>query len=113
MIWINYRVVKYIGIGLSAFFLNGCGLLYTNIRVPYSYNAATPADVHADKEDPTAIGQSCTRSVLYLVAWGDAGYATAVRKALESYPKSTFYDVKMDVKVSSYLIGLYTKSCTI
>jgi TRL (tRNA-associated locus)-like protein len=106
-------VLKYAGIALCALVLSGCGLLYTNIRLPYSYYAATPGDVHADKEDPTATGQACNRSVLYLVAWGDAGYASAVRKALESYPKSTYYDVKMDVKVQSYVLGLYTKSCTI
>jgi TRL-like protein family len=102
-----------VALGLSAFLLGGCGLLYTNIRVPYSYNAATPSDVHADKEDPTAIGRSCNQTVIYLVAWGNAGYAAAVQKALEPYPKATLYDVKTDVKVESYVIGLYTRTCTI
>jgi hypothetical protein len=100
-------------VSIGAFFLSGCGLLYTNIRVPYSYNSATPLDVHADKEDPLVTGRSCNKSVLYLVAWGDAGYAAAVQKALDPYPKSTFYDVKTDVKVDSYVLGLYTRTCTI
>ena len=111
--WHNYVVLKYMGIVFCALALSGCGLLYTNIRVPYAYNSATPSDVHADKEDPTAVGQACYRSVLYLVAWGDAGFSAATRKALAPYPKATLYDVKTDVKVNSYLLGLYTKSCTI
>jgi len=98
---------------LSAFLLGGCGLLYTNIRLPYSYNAATPADVHADKEDPIATGRACDKTLLFLVAWGDAGYASAVRQALEPYSKATLYDVKTDVRVESYVVGLYTRSCTI
>src|SRR5690348_11718695 len=97
----------------SALMLAGCGLLYTNIRLPYSYNAATPSDVHADKEDPLISGQSCNQSVIYLFAWGNAGYAAAVQKALEPYPKATLYDVKTDVRVDSYVLGLYTRSCTI
>jgi hypothetical protein len=98
---------------LNAVLLSGCGLLYTNIRLPYAYNAATPIDVHADKEDPVATGEACNRSAIYLFAWGNAGFASAVQKALEPYPKATLYDVKTDVKVKSYVIGLYTQSCTI
>ena len=105
--------MKYLGIMICSLSLSGCGLLYTNIRVPYSYNAATPSDVHPDKEDPLASGQACDRSVLYLVAWGNAGFAAATRKALEPYPQATLYDVKTDIKVSSYVLGLYTKSCTV
>jgi hypothetical protein len=51
--------------------------------------------------------------VLYLVAWGNAGIAAATKKALEPYPQATLYDVKTDVKVDSYVVGLYTKTCTI
>ena len=100
-------------ISLCAGLISGCGLIYTNIRLPYSYNAATPSDVHADKEDPMVTGRSCNQSAIYLFAWGNAGYAAAVQKALDPYPKSTLYDVKTDVKVDSYVLGLYTKSCTI
>ena len=106
-------MLKYVGIVCCALALSGCGLLYTNIRVPYSYNTATPADVHANKEDPITTGHACNRSVLYLVAWGDAGYATATKRALEAFPNATLYDAQMDVKVNSYLLGLYTKTCTI
>ena len=109
----TFHLLKYLGIGLCALALSGCGLLYTNIRLPYSYNAATPSDVHPDKEDPQVSGQGCNRSVLYLVAWGNAGFAAATQNALQAYSKSTFYDVKTDVRVDSYMLGLYTRTCTI
>ena len=101
------------GFSAGAFLLGGCGLLYTNIRLPYAYNAATPSDVHADKEDPLVSGRACNQSVLFLVAWGNAGYEAAVRQALEPYSKATLYDVKTDVKVQTYVLGLYAKTCTI
>ena len=112
-IWHNHSMLKVVALGACALVLSGCGLLYTNIRVPYSYESATPSDVHSDKEDPLTTGQSCNRSVLYLVAWGNAGFAAATQQALQAYPKSTLYDVKTDVKVDSYVLGLYTRSCTV
>jgi len=101
------------GVSLGACLLNGCGLLYTNIRIPYAYNSATPADVQAAKDDPSVTGRACDQSIAYLVAWGNAGFDAAVQKALEPYPGAILYDVKTDVKVASYLLGLYTRSCTI
>jgi hypothetical protein len=98
---------------LTSAFLTGCGILYTNIHEPYEYRSATPADVHADKTDPEVNGESCSRSLLYLVAWGDGGYAAATRHALSAYPQSTLYDAKADIKVESYILGLYTKTCTV
>ena len=93
--------------------LSGCGLLYTNIHLPYSYNSATPSDVHPDKDDPIVMGKACNQTAAFLFAWGNAGYASATQKALEPYPKSMLYDVKTDVKVTSYVVGLYTQTCTI
>ena len=98
---------------VGAAFLGGCGLLYTNVHVPYSYSAATPSDVHADKDDPVATGQACNQSAAFLVSWGNGGYIAAAQKALEPYPKSTLYDVKTDVKVNAYVLGIYTRTCTI
>jgi hypothetical protein len=46
------------------------------------------------------------------VAWGDSGYAAATRKALEGRPDGILYDVKSDMKVRAYLLGLYTRACT-
>jgi hypothetical protein len=48
------------------------------------------------------------------VAWGNGGYAAAVKNALENEPpNSLLYDVKADTKAKSVLIGLYTSVCTV
>ncbi len=96
---------------LAPVLLAGC--LYTDIRVPRAYRSATPADVKAAAEDPLVTGRACTRTVLFLVAWGDAGYAAATHDALKDHPGAILYDVRSDVKVNSYLVGLYSQSCTL
>jgi len=109
---VNIRFGRWLMLALILPGLNGCGLVYTNVRFPYSYRSATPVDVHASKNDPVATGEGCSTSVLYLAFWGDSGYAAATRKALENYPDGTLYDVKADAKLKSYLLGLYTRACT-
>ncbi|MDE2293181.1 MAG: hypothetical protein KGL53_13955 [Elusimicrobia bacterium] len=89
------------------------GCLYTDVRVPRAYRSATPADVKAAASDAAVEGKACDRSVLFLVAWGDAGYAAAVRDALKGREDAVLYDVRSDVRVSSYLLGLYTRTCTV
>jgi hypothetical protein len=96
---------------LAAAALSGCGILYTNIHSPYSYRSAVPSEVKAAPTDETLSGMGCSRSVLYLVAWGDGGYAAAVKHALAGRD-AILYDVKCDIKVNSVLLGLYTKVCT-
>ncbi|MHB2026604.1 MAG: TRL domain-containing protein [Elusimicrobiota bacterium] len=91
----------------------GCGILYTGVEEPYAYRSASPIDVKAQPSDPVAIGQSCNQSVLFLVSWGDGGYARAVDDALKGKTGVILYDVKADVKVKAYLLGLYTKNCTV
>lgn len=102
-----------LGFLLGALLLSGCGLIYTNIHLPYSYNSATPIDVHPGKDDPQVTGQACYRTAVFLVAWGNAGYIAATQKALAPYPGSTLYDVKSDLKVDSYVFGLYTRECIV
>ena len=104
---------------LSAFSLllgllacSGCGLIYTNIRSPYSYRSAAPSEVKAAAGDEIVSGKACDRSLLFLVAWGDAGYAAAVKDALGARTDAVLYDVKCDLKVTSVLLGAYTKTCT-
>jgi len=89
------------------------GCLYTNIRVPREYRSATPSDVKADAADGRVSGMGCNRTALYLVAWGDASYKKATAQALKGHEGKVLYDVKSDVKVRSYLLGLYMKTCTI
>jgi len=96
---------------LAAAGLCGCGMLYTNIHSPRSYRSAVPSEVKATPTDETVSGMGCSRSVLYLMAWGDAGYGAAVQNALAGRD-AILYDVKCDMKVNSVLLGLYTKVCT-
>lgn len=98
---------------LAAVALSLSGCLYSDVRWPRAYRSATPSDVKASASDPVVSGTSCNRVVLYLVAWGDAGYAAAVKAALKDQPEGLLYDVRSDVKVNSYLLGLYTRSCTV
>lgn len=91
--------------------LSGCGLVYTNVHSGRAYRSATPADVKAAPGDETVSGQACNQSVLFLVAWGDGGYAAATKDAAAGRA-GFLYDVKSDIKVTSVLLGLYTKVCT-
>ena len=99
-------------IGFGLIFLSGCGILYTNSHVPRSYRSASPSDVQAKNTDPMGSGQACNYSLLFLFAWGNGGYASATRKALQQHPQALLYDVKADTKVKSFL-GLYSEFCTI
>jgi hypothetical protein len=92
--------------------LSACGLLYTDVKAPRGYRSATPSDVKAAPDDPTVKGESCSRSILWLVAWGDASYDKALKDALGTRD-GIMYDVRSDLKVQGYLLGLYTKECTI
>ena len=96
---------------LAATVLSGC--LYANVRFPRAYRSATPSEVKAEPADPQVAGEACSRSVLFLVAWGDAGYAAATRSALASAPEGVLYDVRVDQKVTSYVLGIYGKTCTV
>ena len=98
---------------LAAVVLTGCGLIYTGVRVPRAYRSASPADVKASPADRPVTGESCYRSLLYLVAWGDASYAAATASALREDPGATLYDVKVDARATSVLLGLYTRVCTV
>jgi hypothetical protein len=91
--------------------LNGC--VYSNVRTPYGYLSATPADVKAAPADPAVTGRGCNHSVLFLVAWGNGGYAAAARDALKDHPGAILYDVKSDIHATAALFGLYTRQCTV
>jgi hypothetical protein len=97
----------------AAVLLGGCGILYTNVRTPRAYRSATPVDVKATPSDPVANGRACARSLLFLVAWGDTGYAAATEDALRDHPDAVLYDVRSDMQVHSYVLGAYTEVCTL
>jgi hypothetical protein len=100
-------------LGIAAFSAGFSGCLYTNIHQPFAYRTAVPTDVKSSiATDPIVMGTSCSYTVLGLVAWGDAGYAEACRKALKGYPDSAIlYDVKTDLKVTSVFI-FWARDCT-
>ncbi len=98
---------------LTALVASFSGCLYTNTYAPDSYRSATPIDVKAAASDPIVSGQGCTYSVLWMVSWGNSGYAIATHRALKNDPQGVLYDVKADLKVTSYVLGLWTRACTI
>ncbi len=96
---------------LFAALFSGC--LYANIHSPRAYRSATPSDVKASEADRTVSGRSCYRTALWMFAWGDAGYAAAVSDALAGRPDAVLYDVQADTHVQAYVLGIYTRICTI
>lgn len=98
---------------LALLLASGCGLLYTDVRYPLAYRAATPSDVKAGKTDKRVEGRACNRALFFLAAWGDGGYAGAVRDALKGEPDAILYDVKTDIQGQSYVLGLYSSVCTL
>ncbi|MBI4060762.1 MAG: hypothetical protein HY403_04965 [Elusimicrobia bacterium] len=106
------RHLRPLGLSLLAATMCSCGILYTNIKVPRGYRTATPAEVKSAPDDPTVTGQACNRSAIFLFAWGDGSYAAAVRSALGERD-GILYDVRADIKVNAYVLGLYTKVCTV
>lgn len=97
---------------LLAPLLAGCGILYTDVKVPRGYRSATPSEVKAAPDDPLLTGRACQRTMLFLVAWGDSSYDKAVQDALKG-KDLILYDLRSDLKVQSYLIGLYSRVCTV
>ncbi len=106
------NIFRFFGLTLLCVASSACGLIYTDVKLPRGYRSATPAEVKASPTDPTVHGLSCSRSALYLVAWGDSSYAGAVKDALGTQD-GILYDVRADMKVNSYILGLYTKVCTV
>lgn len=97
---------------LAASALSSCGILYTDIKVPRGYRTSAPSEVKSAPDDPVVVGKACNQSAVFLFAWGDASYAAAVKNALGT-KEGILYDVRADIKVNAYLLGLYAKWCTV
>ena len=106
------RYSRYVLLALAVGLLSSCGLLYTNIKVPRGYRTAAPSEVKSTPDDPLVSGKACNRSAVFLFAWGDGSYAAAVKDALGG-KDGILYDVRADVKVDAYLLGIYAKWCTV
>ena len=108
----SMKIPRLLLLPLLAAATGACGILYTDVKLPRGYRSAAPSEVKSAPDDPLVSGTSCSRSLLYLVAWGDSSYATAVKNALG--PRDAIlYDVRADLKANAYLLGLYTKVCTV
>lgn len=93
------KTVRAMTIGiLAAFLLSGC--LFIKVKTPYDTDL--DKTVLGDK-----VGKASSYSVLWLVAWGDAG----TQAAAENGDITTINH--MDYQLFSILFGLYTKSTTI
>ena len=104
----------FFGMAIILLCLSGCGLIFTNVEVPRAYRSATPGDVPNGKTDKMVSGEACNQSVFFLFAWGDGGYAGAVKKALKQEPANAMlYDVKADTRAQTVLFGLFSRICTI
>lgn len=93
------KLLKSVTLALAAgVLLAGC--LYMNVKTPY--------DTDLNK---TVLGQKVgkaqSQSVLWLVAWGDAGTAAAAKDGNITTVNH------MDQEVFSILFGLYTKTTTV
>jgi hypothetical protein len=82
----------------AAVLLTGC--LYMNVKAPYDTDLSKT--VLGQK-----VGKASSQSVLWLVAWGDAGTAAAAKEG------SITTVNHMDQEVFSVLFGLYTKTTTV
>ena len=90
-----------LGIMLAAHLaLAAQGCLYMNVRVPLDKN------VSVTRLGPK-VGKSNAHSVIWLIAWGDAG-----TKAAAVDGKMTRID-HLDTQFKMYLFGLYTRRTTI
>lgn len=89
---------KLIPLALIASLFTGC--LYANTKVPLDEDLWKT-------ELGSKVGVSSNHSVLWLVAWGDAG----VKKAAENGNISVVQH--MDMGIQSYFFGVYTRRDTI
>jgi hypothetical protein len=86
------------------------GCIYANVHTPLSYRSPTPSDVPGPL-GPEVEAEVCNQMVMWVVAWGDAGYSAAVEKAKAASGASTLVDIQADTRVFNVL-GVYQKSCT-
>lgn len=87
------------------------GCLFTDVRTPLSYGSATPGDAGGSLGKEVK-GSACNHAVLWLIAFGDAGYDAAVRNARASTNAQYLVDVKADTDYQNVLFGVYQTQCT-
>lgn len=93
-----FRPIGRVALLAALFILNGC--LYTKVRVPLD------DDVWETKLG-SRTGIASTHTVLWLFAWGEAGTKDAAKNGDITVVHH------MDLGITSYLAGLYTRRDTI
>jgi hypothetical protein len=106
------RTLRFLLLPLLAASLSACGILYTDVKAPRGWRTSTPSEVKSAPDDPTIQGESCATALMWLVAWGDSSYDKALKNALNGRD-GIMYDVRSDLKVKAYVLGLYAKECTV
>jgi TRL-like protein family len=86
------------------------GCIYANVVTPLAYRAPTSQEAKAEGATE-AEGVACDHALLYLVAWGDAGYAAAVADAKSKSGGAQLADVRADTTFFNVL-GVYQRACT-
>jgi hypothetical protein len=89
-------------------FATGC--IYANVVSPLAYRAPTAQEAKVEGA-PDAEGTACDHAVLFLVAWGDAGYSAAVADARSKSGGAQIADVRADTTFFNVL-GVYQRACT-
>jgi hypothetical protein len=85
---------------MAAVLLAFCGCAYMDVKAPL--------DLDLDKTTiGSKTGKASSQSILWLVAWGDSGTKAAAKNGNISVINH------MDVRIQSYLLGLYSKKTVI
>ncbi len=92
------KVKLFVAVLITMVLVSGC--LYTHVLTPYDTNL-----------DKTVMGQktgrSTMRSILWLVAWGDASSEAAAKQAGITTMNH------MDLEILNVVFGIYTETTTI
>ena len=86
------------------------GCIYADVKTPLAYRAPTMQEAHAENASE-AEGIACNHGVLWLVGWGDGGYAAAVADAKAKSGAVQLADVRADTTLFNVLF-FYERQCT-
>jgi TRL-like protein family len=87
----------------------GPGTIYTDVAAPEAYRADLPRGGHDVR------GEACQTGLFFYyfsLAWGDGGYADAMRDAQAQAPGATLSDVRADLQVLSVLT-VFRQQCVV
>lgn len=101
---------RFVSAMLATVAVAATGCVYTHVTMPLSYRSPTPAEVSGPLGEEVD-GKACSQVVLYMVAWGDGGYAAAVENAKQKSGAALLADLRADTEGFN-ILGVYQKRCT-